>query len=30
LARLVACLTRASQAARVPTWIDTVVLNPEN
>jgi hypothetical protein len=27
---VVACLTRASRAARVPTWIDTVVLNPEN
>jgi hypothetical protein len=27
--RVVACLTRASQAARVPKWIDTVVLNPK-
>ena len=27
--RVVACLTRASQAASVPTWINTVVLNPE-
>jgi hypothetical protein len=28
--RVTACLTRASQAASVPTWIDSVVLNPEN
>jgi predicted metal-dependent peptidase len=28
--RVVACLTRAGQAASVPTWIDTVVLNPED
>ena len=27
--RVVACLTRASQADSVPKWIDTVVLNPE-
>ena len=28
--RVVACLTRAIQAASVPKWIDTVVLNLEN
>src|SRR5208283_2487308 len=28
--RVVVCLTRASQAASAPKWIDTVVLNPED
>jgi predicted metal-dependent peptidase len=28
--RVVASLTRASQAASVPKWIDTVVLKPED
>jgi predicted metal-dependent peptidase len=27
--RVVACLTQAKTAGRVPKWIDTVVLNPE-
>ena len=28
--RVVVCLTQKDQASKVPNWIDTVILNPED